>query len=47
MLLAIDLGGTKLALAVFTDNGELLEEERIALNHRSGDEVGDLICVSI
>jgi glucokinase len=44
MLLAVDLGGTKLALAVFTDAGELRMEERIPLNHRAGDEVGGLIC---
>ena len=47
MLLALDLGGTKLALAVFTDNGDLLEEERFPLNHRGGDEVGDLICEAV
>ncbi len=47
MLLAVDLGGTKLALAVFTDAGELRLEERIPLNHRGGDEVGRLICDQI
>jgi glucokinase len=44
MLLAVDLGGTKLALAVFTDAGELRMEDRIPLNHRGGDDVGRLIC---
>jgi glucokinase len=43
MLLGVDLGGTKLALAVFTDAGELLMEERIPLEQRGGDEVGKLI----
>jgi glucokinase len=47
MLLAVDLGGTKLALAVFTDAGELRMEERIPLDHRTGDEVGSLICLHI
>ncbi|HLO81164.1 MAG TPA: ROK family protein [Chitinophagaceae bacterium] len=47
MILAVDLGGTKLALAVFTDAGELRMEERIPIDHRSGDEVGNLICQHI
>jgi predicted NBD/HSP70 family sugar kinase len=47
MLLAVDLGGTKLALAVFTDAGELRMEDRIPLDHRAGDEVGKLICEQI
>src|SRR3569833_1937967 len=42
-LLAIDLGGTKLAIAVFTCEGVLLREEKIALNKRKGKEVGQLI----
>jgi glucokinase len=47
MLLAVDLGGTKLALAVFTDAGELRMEDRIPLHHRAGEEVGSLICQHI
>lgn len=47
MLLAVDLGGTKLALAVFTDEGELRAEEKIPLQHLGGNEVGDLICTHI
>lgn len=42
-LLAIDLGGTKLALGVFTSDGVLLHEEKIALNKREGAAVGELI----
>jgi len=42
-LLGIDLGGTKLALAVFSDGGEILFKQSIALDHRKGYEVGKLI----
>jgi predicted NBD/HSP70 family sugar kinase len=40
-LLAIDLGGTKLALAFFSQEGDLLWEEKINLDKRKGTEVGD------
>ena len=43
-LLAADLGGTKLALAIFSEQGEILFEERVALGNRAGEEVGLLIC---
>jgi glucokinase len=39
----VDLGGTKLAAAAFTDNGELLDRETIPLGGRSGAAVGSLI----
>jgi glucokinase len=42
-VLAIDLGGTKLAIAVFSEEGVILCEERIALENRKGSEVGVLI----
>lgn len=42
-ILAIDLGGTKLAAAVFTDTGELLCEETRLLDSRKGEAVGELI----
>ena len=42
-LLGIDLGGTKLALAVFTDDGEILSKESVTLENRKGNEVGKLI----
>jgi glucokinase len=42
-LLGIDLGGTKLSLAVFNENGDILQKETIALNNRKGKEVGELI----
>ncbi len=46
-LLAIDLGGTKLALAVFSQEGNLLFEEKIHLDKRKGKEVGRLIAESV
>ncbi len=39
----VDLGGTKLAAAVFTDSGELLHRESIPLAGREGTAVGSLI----
>ena len=42
-ILAIDLGGTKLATAVFTDMGDLLSEETDLLGSRTGKSVGELI----
>ena len=46
-LLAIDLGGTKLALAVFSQEGDLLCEEKINLDKRKGTKVGRLIAASV
>jgi glucokinase len=46
-LLAIDLGGTKLAFAVFSQKGDLLCEEKINLNKRKGAEVGKLISETV
>jgi len=46
-LLAIDLGGTKLALAVFSQEGYLLCEEKINLYKRKGTEVGRLIAAAV
>lgn len=42
-LLAIDLGGTKLALAVFNHKGQLLHKSSILLQERKGKEVADLM----
>jgi glucokinase len=41
--LGIDLGGTKLAAAVFADDGELLHREVTPLAGRTGGDVGALI----
>jgi glucokinase len=43
----IDLGGTKLAAAAFSDVGELLHSESIPLAGRTGNEVGILIAEQI
>ena len=42
-ILGIDLGGTKLATALFSESGTLLSKDVIALDHRTGAEVGKLI----
>jgi len=42
-VIAVDLGGTKLASAVFSDDGNLLFTETTSLEKRKGAEVGDLI----
>jgi glucokinase len=42
-LVGIDLGGTKLAAAVFSDSGEVLERETLPLGGRHGGAAGALI----
>ncbi len=42
-VLGLDLGGTKLAAAVFTGDGEIVHKEKTALENRRGDEAGALI----
>lgn len=42
-LLAIDLGGTKLAVGIVSETGNILSREAEALDGRSGKEVGQLI----
>jgi glucokinase len=42
-LLGIDLGGTKLALAVFTEDGRIIGKDVIPVGNRTGSEVGKLI----
>lgn len=46
-LLGIDLGGTKLAFAVFSETGKILHKETIPLENRKGIEVGNLITTGI
>jgi glucokinase len=41
--LGADLGGTKLAVAAFTDDGEIISRENIPIVGRRGAEVGSLI----
>jgi len=45
--LAIDLGGTKLAVAVFTNNGDLLRKEKTMVDKKGGAEVGRVIISQI
>lgn len=42
-VLGIDLGGTKLASAIFSESGEMLSKNVVALERRAGREVGSLI----
>ncbi|MBK6936206.1 MAG: ROK family protein [Chitinophagaceae bacterium] len=42
-VLALDLGGTKLATAIFTNEGEKIYSNTVTLNKKSGGEVGQLI----
>lgn len=42
-ILGIDLGGTKLAVALLAEDGTMLSKEVIPLNNRSGREAGQLI----
>ncbi len=42
-VIGIDLGGTKLAGAVFNDDGEILFKETLPLEKRKGKEVGNLL----
>lgn len=46
-VIAIDLGGTKLASAVFSEDGTLLSEEMLPLDQKAGKAVGDLIISQI
>ena len=46
-VLGIDLGGTKLAIAVFSQDGNMLRKEIVALDNRKGEEAGELICGQI
>ena len=43
----IDLGGTKLAVAVFSDDGDMLHRDVVSLAGRTGPAVGDLIASQI
>lgn len=42
-VLALDLGGTKLAAALFDLNGNIVRRESIAVEGRGGDAAGDII----
>ena len=42
-VIALDLGGTKLAAALFTGTGEIIDRQKVHLEKRKGSEVRDLI----
>ena len=42
-VIGVDIGGTKIASAVFDENGKILMKDLAALEERSGSDVGSLI----
>lgn len=46
-VLGLDLGGTKLAAALFSESGALISRSVTPLDHREGNEVGKLITDSV
>ena len=46
-VIALDLGGTKLAAALFNNNGDILSKTNHRLDQRQGREVGELISGSL
>jgi len=46
-VLGLDLGGTKLAIALFSSNGAILHRDIFAIDKRKGSQVGVLIAESI
>jgi glucokinase len=45
-LLGIDLGGSKVAFALFDHEGDMRDKETLSLDRRKGTEVGNLIAVT-
>ncbi len=46
-VLALDLGGTKLAAAIFSEEGQPVHKEVALLENRVGSQVGELVCGQI
>ena len=46
-LLGIDIGGTKMAIAIFDEQGKILFRETILWSQFIGREVGDIICLKL
>lgn len=46
-VIALDLGGTKLATALFAEDGTILHQDRVQLENRKGKEVANLISKQI
>ena len=47
MILAIDLGGTKLATALFSESGTQIKKDSVPLGGRTGRDVGKMIMENI
>ena len=43
-VIGMDLGGTKLATAVFSERGKIITKSHVPIGARGGEEVGRLIC---
>lgn len=46
-VIGLDLGGTKLAGAVFDENGAVIAEDHVLLERRGGSDVGTLVIASL
>lgn len=46
-LIAVDVGGTKIASALFSRKGKMIEKVEEPVNERKGDEIADIICGQI
>lgn len=46
-LIAVDVGGTKIAGALFSRNGQIIEKSVDAVREKKGEEIGNVICERI
>src|SRR5687768_14461731 len=47
MVLGLDLGGTKLAAALFSESGTIMSKDTFGLGHRTGKDVGKLVADAV
>src|SRR5437870_3307410 len=46
-VIGIDLGGTKVSIGLFKENGQLIKKHNSLLNNRTGKDVGAIITAGI
>ncbi len=46
-VIGIDLGATKLALAIFTEEGKIVQKKTVFLGNKTGEAVGELIITGV
>jgi glucokinase len=46
-VIGVDLGGTKIASAIFDENGTIIQKEKTSIGNQTGNEVGNLIIQTI